>query len=385
MKLKLKNTPEQVELIKQIGSKDLTKAAEAQEVFAAFLGPVIQEVIKQAGTLSAIYADSEYDEDDSPSYPLDLYYDQNDGYVKVWSQNVAGGLPSSLVEGMKEMKIATYRLDSAVSFLKKYARRGRLDIVSKAIERMAQEVLIKQERNGWAVIMKALAEASTKSGKASTASGALNHVIQSNTGDVLVLDDFNRLLTLQRRLFTSFAGGTPEGSRGITDLFVSPEMMEQIRAFAYQPMNTRGGVLAGDAAEGYADSSIALPDSVREQVFRGAGMGEIYGISLHEVIELGVSQKYNTLFDEFAGSTTYPASGGSAFDGGASGDEILVGIDSSRDSFIRPVARQHESGGQWTVLADDQWVSRSEKTGFYGYLEEGRVCIDARSVVGIVV
>jgi hypothetical protein len=233
--------------------------------------------------------------------------------------------------------------------------------------------------------MKALAEASTKSGKASSASGALNHVIQSNTDDVLQLDDFNRLLTLQRRLFTSFAGGTPEGSRGITDLFVSPEMMEQIRAFAYQPMNTRAGVLSGTSAEGYADSSVALPDSVREQVFRGAGMGEIYGISLHEVIELGVSQKYNTLFDEFAGSVTYPASGGSAFDGGASGDEILVGIDSSRDSFIRPVARQHESGGQWTVLADDQWVSRSEKTGFYGYLEEGRVCIDARSVVGIVV
>lgn len=383
MKLKLKNTPEQVELIKQIGSKDLTKAAEAQEVFAAFLGPVIQEVIKQAGTLSAIYADSEYDEDDSPSYPLDLYYDQSDGYVKVWSQGVAGGLPSSLVEGMKEMKIATYRLDSAVSFLKKYARRGRLDIVSKAIERMAQEVLVKQERNGWAVIMKALAEASTLNGRASSASGALNHVIQSNTNDQLVLDDFNRLLTLQRRLHTSFAGGTPEGSRGITDLFVSPEMMEQIRAFAYQPMNTREGkVTTGGGSDTSTSSSIALPDNLREQVFRGAGMGEIYGISLHEVIELGIDQKYNTLFDEFAGSVTYPASGGSAF---AATDEILVGVDGSRDSFIRPVARQHESGGQWSVLADDQWVSRSEKTGFYGYLEEGRVCIDARSVVGIIV
>jgi hypothetical protein len=385
MKLKLKNTPEQVELIKQMGSKDLTKAAEAQEVFAAFLGPVIQEVIRQAGTLSAIYTDSEFDEDDSPSYPLDLYYDQSDGYIKVWSQNVAGGLPSSLVEGMKEMKIATYRLDSAVSFLKKYARRGRLDIISKAVERMAQEVLVKQERNGWAVIMKALAEASTLKGRANSSASALNHILQSNTNDQFVLDDMNRLLTLQRRLFTSFAGGSPEGSRGITDLFVSPEILEQVRAFAYQPMNTRAGVLSGTSAEGYADSSVALPDSVREQVFRGAGMGEIYGISLHEVIELGVNQKYNTLFDTFAGATTYPASGGSTFDGSSSGDEILVGLDASRDAFIRPVARQHESGGQWTVLADDQWVSRSEKTGFYGYLEEGRVCIDARAVVGIIV
>ena len=70
-------------------------------------------------------------------------------------------MPSSHVEGMSELKIATYRLDSAVSFNKRYARKARLDVVSKAVERMAQEVLVKQERNAWAVIMKGLAEAST--------------------------------------------------------------------------------------------------------------------------------------------------------------------------------------------------------------------------------
>ena len=41
MKLKLKNTPEQVELVKALGSKDATVAREAQEAFAAFIGPVI--------------------------------------------------------------------------------------------------------------------------------------------------------------------------------------------------------------------------------------------------------------------------------------------------------------------------------------------------------
>jgi hypothetical protein len=313
MKIKLKNTPEQVELIKKIGSKDMTEAQEASQIFAAFLGPVIQQVISQAATAGAIYSDIEFDEDDSPSYPLDLYYDQDAGHVNVWSQNMAGGLPSNQVEGMKEMKIATYRLDSAVSFLKKYARRGRLDVISKGIERMAQEVLVKQERNAWAVIMKALAEASTKSGKASSASGSLNHVIQSANDNVFILDDMNRLLTLNRRLNASFANGTPVEANGVTDLFVSPEMLEQIRA------------------------------------------------------------------------STYPSSGGAAFDGTSSGDEILVGVDATRDALIRPVARLADGGGTWTVLSDDQWVSRSEKTGFYGYLEEGRVCIDARALSGIVV
>ena len=107
MKLKLKNTPEQVELIKAMGSRDGNAAREASEAFAAFLGPVIQKVLYTAGTAGSIYVDSEYDEDDSPSYPLDLYYDEGAGYVSVWSQTMAGGLPTSHVEGMKEVKITT--------------------------------------------------------------------------------------------------------------------------------------------------------------------------------------------------------------------------------------------------------------------------------------
>ena len=55
--------------------------------------------------------------------------------------------------GNAELKIATYKLDSAVSFLKKYARKSRLDVVSKGIERMANEILVKQDRNAWAVIL----------------------------------------------------------------------------------------------------------------------------------------------------------------------------------------------------------------------------------------
>ena len=115
MKLKLKNTPEQVELVKAMGSKNQVAAREAQEAFAAFLGPVVREVLSQAGTASSVYTDAPYDEDDSPSFPLDLYYSDSDNHVSVWMQGMAGGLPSSHVEGMNELKIATYRLDSAIN------------------------------------------------------------------------------------------------------------------------------------------------------------------------------------------------------------------------------------------------------------------------------
>ena len=97
MRLKLKNTPEQVELIKAMGSKDPAVAREASEAFAAFLGPVVRQVLMQANTSSAIYTDAPYDEDDNPSYPLDLYYNEGANVVQVWSQNMAGGLPTSHV------------------------------------------------------------------------------------------------------------------------------------------------------------------------------------------------------------------------------------------------------------------------------------------------
>jgi hypothetical protein len=276
---------------------------------------------------------------------------------------------------MKELKISTYRLDSAVSLLRRYARRGRLDVISKATERMAQEILVKQERNAWAVVLKALGEATH---------GGNKHVIAAGAESVFQLDDLNRLMTRMRRLNESFANGTPDAaySTGITDLYISPEMLEQIRAFAYQPMNTKG---ANGTAVAANNAGIALPDNVREGIFRAAGVQELYGVNLVEMNEFGIGKKYNVLFDEFDAGNIAPDGSGGAHGFVVGSDEILVGLDNSKGSFIRPVALQHESNGSFTALADDQWSARSEKMGFYGFLEEGRVCIDSRAVVGIAV
>ena len=355
MKLKLKNTPEQVELVKAMGSKNQVAAREAHEAFAAFLGPVVREVLSQAGTASSVYTDAPYDEDDSPSFPLDLYYSDSDNHVSVWMQGMAGGLPSSHVEGMNELKIATYRLDSAINMNRKYARRARLDVISKGIERMAQEVLVKQERNAWAVIIKALVDSTT-------------HVVESASDDVFQLDDLNKLMTKMSRLNESFANGTTDASHGLTDLYMSPEMVEQVRGFAYQPMNTRNGKVGGGSD---TSTSIALPDSVRSDVFNNAGAASIYGVNINEMNEFGASKKYNSLYTSL----------GASFASGKG--ELVVGIDNSRGALIRPVAIQSETGGQFQALADDQWSARSDKIGFYGFLEEGRVCIDNRAIVGL--
>lgn len=370
MKIQFDKNPEQIELIKALASDNKTVAMEAQEAFAAFISEVVQQVLLQAGTASMIYRDVEFDEDDSPSIPLDLYYGASEGQISVWSQTVGGGLPTNFVQGMQEMKINTYRLDSAISMDKRYVRRARLDVVAAGLERMANEILVKQERNAWAVILKLLADASTQ---------GTRHIVKSAADTVFQLEDVNELWTLVRRLNAAYTGGTPQAfqSRGLTDLYVSPEIKAQIRAFAYQPMNTRGA--NGNATS--ATNGVALPDSVREDIYRAAGTQEIFGVTINEMLELGKTRKYNQLFSTFAGSTDYDGAG--TFN--ASTEELVIGIDASRNAFLRPVATQSESRGQVKVLPDDQFLARSQKVGFYSFVEEGRVAVDARAAVGLII
>ncbi len=371
MRLTLKETPEQNQLIQAMGSKNMTVALEAQEAFAKFIGPVVQQLLKKAGTAASIYTDAPYNADtDNPSYPLDLYYNEGPGLVQVWSQNIAGGLPSSELSGFSELKIATYPLNSAVSFSKRYARKARLDIIAKAVERMAQEMLVKTELNQWSVILKALAEAtSTYSSQAN-----LKHILPAATANSFVLADLNNILTLIKRINSAFDGGTSSEpySRGITDLYISPEVMGQIRAFAYNPVDTSAN-----------NTKQNIPEALRTEIYRSGGMQSIYGINLVEMNEFGDGKKYNVLFDAFTSGKNVPGSNGGAWQ---NTDQILVGLDNTRGAFIRPIAKDSDTGSTFVAQVDDQWnLARLDKAGFYGGVEMGSVCIDARASICLAV
>ena len=66
-------------------------------------------------------------------------------------------------------------------------------------------------------------------------------------------------------------------------------------------------------------------------------------------------------------------------------DQIVVGIDRSREALIRPVAVDSENGGEFNLIADDQYSIRQNKIGYFGGLEEGRVVLDNRALVGVTV
>ena len=229
---------EQLQLIAQMGSKNQFEALAANEAFAQLLAPALSHVYQQSDTTKFFYRDLPYRADDDPSFPLELFAEVQKGYFNVWSQSSPGGLATNeIYQPIEEVKFATYSLDSAVSILAKYARLTRLPVLSKALERLMQEVLIKTNVTAWSVVLAALAQARhTVNGVADTA-----HVFQSAVDGTFTLGDYNKLMTFFRRLNASWVGGTPtNGASRPTDIIVSPEIMEQFRAMAYNPINITG-------------------------------------------------------------------------------------------------------------------------------------------------
>lgn len=357
MKITLKRTEEQVELVKAMASRNREVAYEAQMALAEFIGPVLAEVVNQAPTLSNLFTNFQFNDMDSPSIPLDLYYDVTaPDYVKVYSTSVPGGLPTNTVTPTaSEMKFTTYRLDSAVDFDKRYAAKSRLDVVGKSFTRIAQEILLRQESTSANLILGALDSASTN---------GVSHTISANGSD-LILDDFNKLLTKAKRINTAWTGGTPEGRiKGITDLIMSPEAVQGLRAMAYNPINTVSRVGGDDPAD---TGPIAATDEMRNAIYQNAGIPEFYGISIMEINELGTGQKFTNVWNGL----------------GNTDNDLVIGLDRSRESLFRAVALDSETGSEFTLLADDQYSVRQQKIGYFGSLEEGRMILDDRVLTGI--
>ena len=241
------------------------------------------------------------------------------------------------------------------------------------------------------ILCRSRPSAAGRAGAAGTASATYYHAINSVAAKKFLLQDLNNLIVRIKRINESYSGNTPiqPYSHGITDLYVSPEVKAQIRAFAYNPIATDAGTSATPNANWSA--SQFLSDNLRDEIFKSAGMQSIYGVNIVELVEFGVGQKYNTLFGSFAASSNSASQVQGSNGAGnwtSNSKEICVGIDNTRGAYVRPVAVQAESGGTFSVLPDgqfDMYGSRVQKVGFYGFLEEGRVCLDARSTVGIII
>ena len=123
---------------------------------------------------------------------------------------------------------------------------------------------------------------------------------------------------------------------------------------------------------------------MRDAVYQNAGIPEFYGINILELQEMGKGQRFNKIFEA-------QASHACALPGGTYGafadasNEIILGLNKGKESMLRAVATDSETGSEMSLLADDQYSVRQNKIGYYGSLEEGRMILDDRALYGITV
>lgn len=383
-KVKIDRTPEQLDLVRRMGSKNKTESMASAEALAAVMTQPILQVIEQANVVSNFFTTIGYSAGTPSNIPLDDYFDiRQRNFLNVWTQSQPGGNSMNFVQGATELFVQTYPLNSEITFNKNYLRAGNIDHLANGLTRLVQEVLLVQQTNGAFVIFNSLAGARID-GSASTATTNLP-ICRTATANVFQMDDFNTMMIGYDRTTASWVGGTPVNeNRAITDLLGSPEWMGQIRSMAYQPQNTRAGSLDTNGA-----TALAAPDSVREQVWRGGGVASIFDVNLHKVYEMGVgtNRTFNQIFATAAGATAYPGFGQgfgggstSAFD--AATQEIVLGLNA--DMFDLARLRMNEAGSEFALTAEEYPI-RTEKLGFFGGLTEGYISVEGRGKFGLIV
>jgi hypothetical protein len=155
-----------------------------------------------------------------------------------------------------------------------------------------------------------------------------------------------RLVSLMKTVMRRNGGGNSASTnRGIlTDLYVSPEAMEDIRNWG-----------------------IDIVDEItRREIYTAADgtLNRIFGINLHDRDELGVGQEYQLFYTNTL-SGTLPSGKG----------EVVVGLDlRKRDSFIMPVRQEVQ-------IFEDETLHRQKRAGFYGWAEQGFAVLDNRRVL----
>lgn len=267
----------------------------------------------------------------SPEFPLDLL---SPGTEKDWVAYTLpnhGYIPQRNVESDYVM-IPMYEIGAAIDWLLKYARDARWDVVSRAMEVFRGQFTKKINDDCWHTLF---------------AAGVDRNIVVLDS-DAAAGQFTKRLVSLGKTVMRRNGGGnTTSVSRGrLTDLYVSPEAMEDIRNWNV------------DQVDQVTQREIFIADGDN-------AINRIFGVNLHDLDELGEGQEYQ-LYAENELSVTLPGSD----------VELAVGLDlSKRDSFVMPI----RSPGV-EVFADDN-LHRSRRAGVYGWQSMGAGVLDGRRIL----
>ena len=322
-----------IALLRQSGDSDINVAQAAQREFAKALELPLRKGVLVGNILGDIFETINVEPGANTEFPLDLISPGMEGEHIAYTNPGHGRIPERSVEGDYVM-IPTYSITSSIDFLLRYAREARWDIVGRAMQVLEAGFVKKMNDDGWHTIL---------------AAGVDRNVLVYD-GDATQGMFSKRLVSLMQTVMRRNSGGNSAsvGRGRLTDMYVSPEALEDVRNWGIDQIDevTRREIYT--ASEG------------------GAPITRIFGVNLHDLDELGEGQEYQDFFSSATGL------------GGAvqTADlELVVGLDqSSNDSFIMPVKQALE-------VFEDPTLHRSQRVGFYGFAELGFGVLDNRRII----
>jgi hypothetical protein len=226
--------------------------------------------------------------------------------------------------------VPTYGVASSIDWLLRYAREARWDIVGRAMQVMEASFVKKMNDDGWHTLLSAGADRNILVFDADAGAGQFT----------------KRLVSLMKTIMRRNGGGnTASLRRGkLTDLFFSPEALEDIRNWGLDQVD----------------------EVTRREIYlaNDGGITRVFGVNLHDLDEFGENQEYQLFFtNQLAGSLQ------------ASDLELVVGLDmQTNDSFLMPVKQE-------VSIFDDPALHRQQRAGVYGWAEMGFAVLDNRRVI----
>jgi len=311
------------------GSPNREVALAANAEFAKALELPLRQGLLSGDILDGIFEPIKLAQSATPEFPLDFLAPGTEKDFVAYTLPNHGYIPERHVEGDYVM-VPTYDIGSSIDYLLKYARDARWDVVGRAMEALEGSFVKKMNDDGWHTLL---------------AAGVDRNIVVYDS-DASASQFTKRLVSLMKTVMRRNGGGnSTSANRGmLTDLFVSPEAMEDIRNWGIDQID----------------------EITRREIYTAAdgSLNRVFGVNLHDLDELGVGQEYQAFF-----TTSLAASMP------GSDTEVVVGLDMrKRDSFIMPIRQEVQ-------IFEDDTLHRQKRAGFYGWAELGFAVLDNRRVI----
>lgn len=317
------------EILRKSGSADKNESLAAIKKLAfAFETPLRKGVI--SGDITGnIFERIKLDSNASSEFPLDFLAPGTEKEFVAYTIPQHGRIPERNIEG-DYVTVPTYEVGSSIDWTLKYARDARWDVVTRAMQVLESSFTKKTNDDAWHTVL---------------ASGVDRNIVVYDS-DASAGQFTKRLVSLMKTVMRRNGGGNSTSTnRGkLTDLYVSPEAMEDIRNWGVDQVD----------------------EVTRREIYVAAdgAVNRIFNVFLHDLDELGEGQEYQKFFTtELAGSLQ------------GSDVELVVGLDlSTNDSFVMPVR------SEIAVFEDDNF-HRQRRAGMYAWAEHGFAILDNRRVI----